>query len=588
MKYFLLLSFLTSTIISRSQSIDGVPDSLPANMFPDAAHAPFYHGVGSFDPTAYQVIIWTKITPFDVAFPAAIHYQVATDSLFQSIIVEADTSTTANENFTFSIDINGLNPNTKYFYRFRDLQGNYSVVGQTHTLPNGPNQNLKIAVASCSSVYSGFFNAYRHMASDTGILALFHLGDYIYDFVDPNELIRIPFPFPEDPVTSDDYRQRHAYYLLDPDLRYARQMKPFFVNWDNHDIDNRPLQPTIDQGIQPFSEYCPWRRLVPNDNEIIYRKVSFGDLLEVSITDLRLFRFTDTLSNGETNLLGTQQFEWLTSNLKASNTKWQIIGSQKMIGGWYTSGFPSEVLALIPNEGPVFDDGGWDGRQETRNMLFDTTSGNAINNCIFITGDSHCSFGMDLSKTPQDSLIYNPETGEGSIGVEFAPTSISRGNFDESGISGGFLDIYLAFNKIGNPQQYYNEFTKHGYGILDIKSDSVIATYVYLSKDSINPIPIDIKTLTLMDGINHWKRYPSGVGISKIDANQNWKLYPNPNSTGLLNFSTPQSFQVYNSIGNLIYTSQAVSSFSLYGWASGFYTLKNQTGQVRKLVIFAK
>ncbi len=586
MKYITSIAFALAIFTAKSQNIDGMPDSLPANMYPDAIHAPFYHGVGSFDPAADGVIIWTKITPNDVSFPATVHYQVATDSLFASIVTEGDTQTTANSNFTLALDIVGLTANAKYYYRFRDIIGNYSVVGQTHTLPVGHLDNVKIGVASCSSIFSGYFNAYRHIGNNPDILALFHVGDYTYDFVDVDEQVRIPSPYPTEPQNLNEFRNRHAYYLLDPDLRFARQMKPFVAMWDNHDIQNNPLLDTVDQGVQAFEEYCPWRKLVTTNNAIIYRKITFGDLFELSMTDLRLHRYVDTLSGGETNLLGNQQFSWLTNNLRTSETRWQVIGSQKMIGGWYTTGFPDVILQQVPHDGPVFDNGGWDGFQETRNMLFDTIAMNNINNCVFITGDAHISVAMDLNKTPQDTLAYNESTGEGSIGVEFLPTSISRGNFNEQGVTAGELQFLIPLNKNANPQQIYTEVTKHGYGILDIKPDSVVATFMYLSKDSINSDTTDTKSLTVLNGANHWKRNPvSPSGINERSA-ANWTVFPNPNNTGMVNFLNPQTFKMFDITGKLIISGEKQKSFSVRDLPSGYYTLVNEKGQAKKVMLY--
>jgi hypothetical protein len=45
-----------------------------------------------------------------------------------------------------------------------------------------------------------------------------HVGDYIYDFVDEDERIRVPNPPIPDPTDVATHRARHAYYLLDPEF----------------------------------------------------------------------------------------------------------------------------------------------------------------------------------------------------------------------------------------------------------------------------------------------------------------------------------------------------------------------------------
>ena len=115
---------------------------------------------------------------------------------------------------------------------------------------------------SCSSIFSGYFNAYRRIAERNDIDLVVHLGDYIYDFVDADEQVRVPVPAPVDPQTLAEWRERHSYYLLDPDLRAARQMQPWAVIWDNHDTDGDSPQHTAD-AMQAFLEYVPMRLTNP-------------------------------------------------------------------------------------------------------------------------------------------------------------------------------------------------------------------------------------------------------------------------------------------------------------------------------------
>ena len=86
-------------------------------------------------------------------------------------------------------------------------------------------------MVSCSSIYSGYFNAYGRIAERTDVDALVHLGDYLYDFVDDEERVRVPMPEPLVPDDVVGWRGRHAYYLTDPNLRAARaSMGPLVVS----------------------------------------------------------------------------------------------------------------------------------------------------------------------------------------------------------------------------------------------------------------------------------------------------------------------------------------------------------------------
>ncbi len=183
----------------------------PANMYGDSIHAPFYHGVASGDPLPGSVILWTRITPAPMDFnPYTVNYQLATDSLFASVVAFGSVITDSSFDWTIKVDVTGLSANTVYYYRFDDGAGNYSQRGRTRTAPSGSTSDLRFAVFSCSSVFSGFFNGYARVAEKADSLnAAIHLGDYIYDFVDADEQVRVPSPFPIDPTTLEGWRDRH-------------------------------------------------------------------------------------------------------------------------------------------------------------------------------------------------------------------------------------------------------------------------------------------------------------------------------------------------------------------------------------------
>lgn len=65
----------------------------------------------------------------------------------------------------------------------------------------------------------------------------------------------------------------------------------------------------------------------------------------------------------------------------------------------------------------------WDGYQANRNRTFETLYSNNISNTIVISGDSHASWVSDLVWL--DEHPYDPSTGAGAIGAEFAGSAVS-------------------------------------------------------------------------------------------------------------------------------------------------------------------
>ena len=241
----------------------------------------------------------------------------------------------------------------------------------------------------------------------------------------------------------------------------------------------------------------------------------------------------------------------------------------------------------------VFDDTTWDGFPAERERFLQFWKDNNINNNVVISGDSHISMAMDLAISPLDSLAYNKDTGEGSLGVELLPTSISRGNFDEFG-----LPISLAQNAVNlsmqaNPHHIFSDVTQHGYGLLNIEMDSVTAEFWYSPILEMSDEEILGNRLVVLDGENHWKR-ETVTGLSEILTNnikgfEVSNIYPNPAKNEQINckISTQKNaiytFEIIQlTTGKKLFKSkqqqtlalqEKLINFDISGWQSGFYII---------------
>jgi alkaline phosphatase D len=189
--------------------------------------------------------------------------------------------------------------------------------------------------------------------------------------------------------------------------------------------------------------------------------------------------------------------------LQNSTSNWNLIGNQEMMGSWLSS--KSKVIKL-PGDGTYFDPGNWDGYAHDRKRLFDFIKESKINNVIVLTGDAHMSFVTDLTTAPRNRKIYNRKTGEGAVGVEFLPTSISRGNMDESGVPKEFIPLFQSISKGWNPQHRFCQFSKHGYGTLDITKERCVAEFWYSPILSMQDVEFFGRGYTVKSGVNHWER----------------------------------------------------------------------------------
>lgn len=500
-KSITLVLFLLAAASTNAQT------QLPPNMYADTAFAPFLYGVASGDPAQDAVLLWTKVAYGTQPSAVRLDWDIATDAGFGNIVGGGTATASATNDWTVMLDATGLNPGTKYWYRFSDSLGNVSRIGRTKTAPSGTPNHLRFGVASCSSVYSGYFNAYRRLGERNALDLVIHLGDFIYDFVDPDEQVRVPVPPPVDPSNLAEWRDRYEYYLLDPDLRYARQRHPWSVIWDNHDIDaDTPQQ--LAEAQQAFFEYIPTRLNDPARQDRIYRKLSYGGLVDLFMLDATSLRDVDVISGNEYSILGDTQWTWLSQELQNSTAQWRVLGNQRMMAHFDMGGLPS----WIPfGDGPVADSSAWDGYNAARLRLLDLLAQNNIDNTVVLSGDIHMSFANDLAPGS-----YDPNTGAGSAAVEFIATSVTRGNFDESGFGGILAGIAQTAMYAANSHFVFNELESHGYGILDLRSGAATAEWWY--SDILNQAGSESFETAYVcnDGDNHWDRNAVGPTVGLV------------------------------------------------------------------------
>ena len=349
----------------------------------------FAHGIASFDPTASQVIIWTRVSPTASPAKVALTYQLATDAAFSRVVKTEAVDALADDDFTVSIDLSGLTANTRYYYRFGLTNTSIlSVVGETKTLPQGAEATeVRLAICSCSNYPSGFFNVYGALAASDADVVL-HLGDYIYEYgagqygsnATTSTLNRAHQPATEI-VTLDDYRTRFRQYRSDPQLQLAHQKKPFICVWDDHEVVNNaykdgaqnhqpnegPFASRKANALKAYHEYIGVRTTV---NERIYRSFTFGNILNLHMLDTRLIGrdkqldYGSYLSNGQLKetdfrrdwlnpsrtILGSEQLAWLGQALSAGQAAWQVLGQQVLMAKMYLPAELASTLAQVQAE----------------------------------------------------------------------------------------------------------------------------------------------------------------------------------------------------------------------------------------------
>jgi alkaline phosphatase D len=363
-----------------------------------------------------------------------------------------------------------------WYYRFR--AGQYiSPVGTTRSAPADGVAETLFAVANCQNYADGQYAAHRDLAEHEPDFVVF-LGDYIYEDPglpgnDPAARVHLG---PE-PTTLEDYRNRYARYKTDAHLQAAHAICPWFVIWDDHEVENNyagitPQDPADAPGFpeRRFAAYQAWWEHQPvcldppvaADQEYrIYREMRWGELIDLSLLDGRQYRTDQACGDAVLSLappcaevldpartmLGGDQETWLYDTLDASTATWNVIGNQV-------------VFADATLNGAVLNYDQWDGYPAQRERILQHLADDEVSNVVVLTGDIHLAAVAQLRAG--DRALGKP------VGAEFITTSISS----SGSINDAFTDVLKAY-----PHLVDAELTHRGYSLHTVTPERWTAEY---------------------------------------------------------------------------------------------------------------
>lgn len=370
--------------------------AMEVNAAPTFSEYPFTLGVASGDPLSDSVVLWTRLAPDPLnggGMPneaVSVKWEIAEDERFRRIVKRGTEKATPHLAHSVHAEVSGLKPNHVYYYRFK-CGSQLSPVGKTKTLPaaGADVATFTFAFASCQQYEHGYYTAYQHMAKEKLDL-VFHLGDYIYEY-GPNEYVsktgNVRTHSGPEIMSLLDYRNRHAQYRSDANLKAAHAAFPWVVTWDDHEVENNYANVIPEKGqsveafikrraaaYQAYYEHMPLRRKsLPNGPDMqLYRNFSYGNLADISVLDTRQYR--DDQANGDGNkppsdesndpkrtLLGAEQEAWLFDNLSRSGAHWNIIAQQIFFAQW---NFGTSAA-------PIYSMDSWDGYPAQRKRVID-------------------------------------------------------------------------------------------------------------------------------------------------------------------------------------------------------------------------
>ncbi len=443
--------------------------SLTAPSISRAASRPQLNtGCASGDVTNANAVLWTRTDR-----PAQLRVTFADNPEFKNSLTYPGGFGLPENDFNTKAVIDGLKPETQYYYRLEAeslespgllseaMSGSFRSTSMSSNKPirfcwsgdtagqgwgiDRARDGMKIYQAMLSQKPDFFVHSGDQIYADGPIQETVTLDD---GSLWRNELIEAKTRVAE---SSQDFRDNYYYNYLDDHFSRFHAEVPVYYQWDDHEVVNNWYPGEILEDDRYSTKSASLlaaraQRAMFECNPVantamrpdrIYRKVSYGPLLELFFLDLRSYRGPNsrnrqTQQTPETAFMGDRQLRWLKQALSSSTATWKIICSDMPVG-------------LIVADGPEMFENGANGdgpplgREFEIADLLSFVHRQGINNVHFITADVHyCASHYYSPKkavfkefTPFWEFVSGPlhagTFGPGILDNTFGPEEVFRG-----------------------------------------------------------------------------------------------------------------------------------------------------------------
>jgi len=379
----------------------------------------FTSGVQSGDATAHEAVIWARADR-----PARMLVDVSRRPDFRHAAQVRGPVLTPDTDLTGKAFLRGLPAGEELHYRvyLADLD-RHSVVSAPTTgrLRTAPRHRTDIGfVWSGDLAGQGWginpdIGGYRIFKSMAALDPDFFLcsGDLVYSDGPLTETVKLPDGSTYRNVmtaektkvaqTLAEYRGQFRYNLQDVNLQAFNARVPWIYQWDDHEVLNnwypgevidRPgyTEKNVDvlaaRARRAMFEYTPIAVQAPKGGRI-YRKISYGPLLDVFILDMRTYKSPNNAGTDPAQvdgLLGSEQVAWLKKELRRSKATWKVIANDLPIGLVVpdtTEGKPNQESSSQGDNGLPL------GREREIADLLSYAKKNRVKNMVWLTADVH-------------------------------------------------------------------------------------------------------------------------------------------------------------------------------------------------------
>src|SRR5262245_6581578 len=383
------------------------------------------HGVQSGDVSVDSGMIWARADR-----PSRMLVEIATTDSFKDVRNAAFVDALPESDFTAKLLVQNLPAAQEIFYRirFQDL-ASPTIVGEPQV---GRFRSAPANRRSISFIWSGDtagqgwgidesrggMRTYATMLRSRPDFFI-HSGDNIYadgpisaEQKLPNGQVWKNLVIEEKSKVAEtlaEFRGNYKYNLLDRNVRAFNAEVPVFSQWDDHEVTNNwwPGEPLTRaehlrkkyveknalllaaRASRAFHEYMPMRETFAEPGRV-YRKISYGPLLDIFMLDMRSYRGP----NGEgrepsygpdAHFLGPVPLAWLKRELMAARAAWKVIAADMPLGliVVYDSDRKWGVEAVAQGDGPPL------GRELEIADLLSFIKHAGIRNTVWLTADVH-------------------------------------------------------------------------------------------------------------------------------------------------------------------------------------------------------
>ncbi len=384
-----------------------------ANMAAAGERPLITHGVQTGDVELNRAVLWSRTDR-----PARMFVDIADRPDFKGAKRLRGPVARAKNDYTTQLKVQGLEPGKKLYYKVTyvgiDGRMESEPVTASFNTRAGWNQDVRFAwVGDCAGQGWGINPDFGGMIGWETMRTfepdfLIFSGDTVYadgplvpevELPDGSIWRNIVTPEKEKVAeTLDEFRGQWKYNLLDENVKRFNAEVPLIAQWDDHEVtnnwypgeileDDRYVVKDVDtlaaRANKAFQEYMPIGDFEEPEGRV-YRKISYGPLIDVFVLDMRTFKDANTpnLEDRRVAFMGNRQIRWLLDGLQSSTAAWKIIAADMPIGLNVGDGANFEAIANANDGEPL-------GREQEIAFLLKAMKNRKVKNVVWLTADVH-------------------------------------------------------------------------------------------------------------------------------------------------------------------------------------------------------